>query len=136
MSAHTKSLGSRDGTSYALRARASWGVVPDWVIALAAIADEYCENGKSLSDLGARLTLHNSVVSAVIGKSYAGRYDRIEAKVRGALMSETVICPVEGTIGRDRCAGNQALKFSAANPQRAKFPGACKSCPNKMGSTP
>ncbi len=140
MSHHAKSLGSRSGLTYVERARRAWGAeinscAPDWVFALASAADQYRADGKSLSDLGARVGLHNSVVSAVIGKSYAGRYDAIEAKVRGALMNATVVCPVEGEIGRDRCASNQALKFSAANPARAKFPFACKACVNRVGGS-
>lgn len=133
MSMHAKTLGSRSGKTYLARATESWVALPDWVRALAETADVYRDAGKSLSDLGARVGLHNSVVSSVIGKKYTGRYEAIEAKVRGALMDATVVCPVEGTIGRDRCAQNQSLKFSAANPARAKFPFACKSCPNRMG---
>jgi len=135
VSTHARSLGSRSGKSYLARAVESWGAaLPDWARALAETADLYRDAGKSLSDLGHRVGLHNSVVSSVIGKKYTGRYDTIEAKVRGALMDATVVCPVEGTIGRDRCAANQSLKFSAANPSRAKFPFACKGCPNRMGA--
>jgi hypothetical protein len=45
--------------------------------------------------------------------------DRIEARVRGALMEATVVCPVEGTIPKNRCADNQALKPS---PRRRRAP--------------
>jgi hypothetical protein len=128
-----KSLGPRAGLSYSERARARWnGRTPDWVIALAAEADRFQAEGKSQGDLGRALGLAGSIISAVIGKSYGGRYDMAEAKVRGALMNATVSCPVEGTIGRDRCAMNQALKFSAANPVRARFPFACRTCHNKI----
>lgn len=133
MSSHAKSLGSRSGKSYVERASDAWGRMPDWVAALASAADQYRAQGKSLSDLGRLVGLHNSVVSATIGGTYTGRFETIEAKVRGALMNATVVCPVEGEIGRDRCASNQALKFSAANPARARFPLACKSCVNRVG---
>lgn len=133
MSAHGKSLGARCGSSYVDRAREKWeGAAPDWVIALAEETDRARAGGNSQGDLGQRLGISGSVISAIIGHTYPGRYDMAEAKVRGALMSATVICPVEGTIGRDRCAANQALKFSAANPSRAKFPTACKACPNRI----
>ncbi|MGH6887958.1 MAG: transcriptional regulator [Rhizomicrobium sp.] len=133
MSAKGKSLGARSGVSYAERASARWnGRPPDWVCALAAEADRARAAGQSQGDLGERLGISGSVISAVIGKTYPGRYDVAEAKVRGHLMSATVVCPVEETIGLDRCAANQALKFSAANPSRAKFPFVCRSCPNRI----
>jgi hypothetical protein len=133
MSAHAKSLGARDGRSYAERARERWqGKAPDWVMSLAAEADRCRADGRSQGDLGKRLGISGSVISAIIGKTYPGRYNTAEARVRGALMSATVECPVEGTIGRDRCAGNQTLKFSAANPTRARFPLACRICPNRI----
>jgi hypothetical protein len=133
MSAHGKSLGARCGKSYVDRAQEKWnGRAPDWVIALAEEADRARATGKSQGDLGERLGLSGSVISAIIGHTYPGRYDMAEAKVRGALMRATVTCPVEGVIGRDRCAGNQARKFSAANPSLAKFPHACRECPNRI----
>jgi hypothetical protein len=133
LSAHQKSLGARDGTSYEERARDKWnGRPPAWVLVLAEEADRARAAGLSQGDLGRRLGLSGSVISAIIGHTYPGRYDFAEAKVRGLLMRATVSCPVEGTIGRDRCAANQALKFSAANPARAKFPFVCRSCPNRI----
>src|SRR5579872_7326485 len=71
VSAHAKSLGTRDGTSYADRARTRWaGKAPDWVLALAAEADRSRAEGLSQGDLGKRLGLAGSVISAVIGKTY------------------------------------------------------------------
>jgi hypothetical protein len=132
-----KSLGARDGGSYVERARARWtAALPDWVETLAAEADRCREAGKSQGDLGQRLGISGAVISAIIGRTYPGRYDFAEARVRGSLMNASVRCPVEGPIGRDRCAANQALKFSAANPTRAKFPFACKSCPNRIEAKP
>ena len=133
LSAHGKSLGARCGSSYADRAQLKWnGRAPDWVIALADEADRARASGKSQGDLGQRLGLSGSVISAIIGHTYPGRYDAAEAKVRGALMHATVECPVEGTIGRDRCAANQARKPSTANPTLARFPFVCRSCPNRI----
>lgn len=121
-----QALGPKNGGSYVAKAQAAWSPLPDWVLVLAQHAD----GSLSLNKLGERVGVSGATLSAVISHSYPGRYDKTEARVRGALMSATVECPVEGQIGRDRCAGNQQKKPSAASPMRARFPFACRLCPN------
>lgn len=122
-----KATGPANGGTYLARAKERWGdPPPDWIVALANAAD-----GKdSQNAIGQKLGVSGGVISAVLSRSYPGRMDRVEARVRGALMEATVVCPVEGTIPKNRCADNQVLKPSAASPARARFPHACKGCPN------
>jgi hypothetical protein len=120
-------IGPKAGGSYVAKARAAWAPnPPDWVLALAHEADGLL----SQRALGEKLGITGGALSAVISKKYPGGYARIEARVKGALMSATVACPVEGEIPRNRCADNQAKKPSAASPARARFPFACRTCPN------
>jgi hypothetical protein len=122
-----QALGPKNGGSYVAKAKAAWNPLPDWVAVLAREAD----GPLSLNALAAKIGgFSGGTLSAVLSHSYPGRCDKIEARVRGALMSATITCPVEGEIGRDRCADHQQQKPSAASPARARFPFACKTCPN------
>lgn len=122
-----KSTGPKNGGTYLARAIEKWGSPPpDWIVALAGALD----SGLSQPTAGAKIGVSGGAISAVLSRSYAGRMDRVEARVRGALMQATVVCPVEGAIPKNRCADNQVLKPSAASPARARFPHACKGCPN------
>jgi hypothetical protein len=55
----------------------------------------------------------------------------VRARIRGALMAETVMCPILGEIGRDRCLTEQKRPFAATNSTRARLYHACKTCPNR-----
>jgi len=126
-----KKFGPKDGGSYVARARAAWGAgLPDWVEALAIAAD----NAPSQAELNKKLKLKSaSVISGVIGKSYPGKTDKIEAVVRGALMNETVKCPVLGAIARNDCVTNQKKKFTTANPRAVQLWQACRGgCPHAL----
>ncbi len=57
---------------------------------------------------------------------------KVFAKIRGALMGETVLCPILDEIGRDRCLTEQAKPFAATNSTRARLFHACKTCPNRQ----
>lgn len=130
MSPARKKHGPANGGSYVERARAAWQPVPDYILALARAADAAPSQGAIAQALGCS----SATVSAMLSNSYAGRVDRMEAKIRGAFMSAVVACPALGMeIARNDCASNQQRKFSAANPQTAKFPRACKACPNAIG---
>jgi hypothetical protein len=121
-----RAAGPKNGGTYLAKAHAAWNPAPDWIVALARRAD----GAESLNAIGGKLGVSGGALSAVLSRTYPGGYSRIEARVRGALMSATVTCPVEGEIARNRCADNQASKPSAASPARAQFPFRCKSCPN------
>jgi len=125
-----KAVGPKNGGTYLAKAQAAWMPTPDWIVALARRAD----GTESLNAIGDKLGVSGGALSAVISHTYPGGYSRIEARVRGALMSATVTCPVEGEIARNRCADNQASKPSAASPARAQFPFRCKSCPNAFAT--
>lgn len=110
----------------ATRARDNWGEAPDWVLALATYSDAHSQNkaGKLIGYSGATVCL-------VLGNSYPGDMATVEKAVRGALMNETVDCPVLGEIPANRCLKNQQLAFSSANAQRIQLYKACHGgCPH------
>ncbi|MCW1842270.1 transcriptional regulator [Prosthecomicrobium hirschii] len=125
--------GPRSGTltvDYVEKARAAWGDLPDWVLALAEEATRAGAAGTAK-----RLQYSPSVVSQVLARKYGvhgkgGDLETFEAVVRGALMGSTVECPVLGEIGRDQCRREQSRPFTASNSTRARLRRACRTCPN------
>lgn len=110
------------------KARAAWGEpLPDWIIALA----EAC-NATTQSAVGKRIGYSGSTVSQVLSDTYRnGDMVRIESVVRGALMAETVHCPILQDIGRDICLGWQKRPFSTANSNAVRMYQACRNgCPH------
>jgi hypothetical protein len=108
-------------------ARAAWGdALPIWVTVLADMATR-----SSLTKTARRIGYSAALVSNVIANKYPAGTDRIEAKVRGALMNETVICPILGEIGRDHCLDEQGMTNRATSSIRSKLYRACRSgCPH------
>lgn len=97
--------------------------VPDWLIELAALADEI-----GLRACEKRVNYSPSAISNVLnGKYEKGDMGRVEAMVRGALMGKTVDCPILGGIGRDRCLTEQDEPFRATSAFRAQLYHACRS---------
>ena len=130
----SKKTGPADGGTYAAKIKDRWPPrAPDWIVVLAQAADAEVGKGGNLGSLGSRLSVSGSSLSAVLGNKYPGGLQRIEARVRGKLMSATVTCPVLGEIGRDACANNQERKFSAANPRLVRLATACPQCPHNLG---
>lgn len=122
--------GTATGADFLAKARASWGDPPDWVIALAGEA-----NRTTLKAAADRIGYSAPVVSDVIGNKYRGAIDRVEERVRGALMGLTVDCPILGDIGRDRCLDEQKEPFRATSAMRARLWHACRGgCPNAEAS--
>lgn len=118
--------GSRTSTA---TARDAWGSVPAWVQVLAQACD-----GASQSVVARRIGYSAAVISQVINHSYRGDLARVEAAVRGALMDETVICPVLGDIAHDVCLAHQKRKFDCTSAMRARLYRACRSgCPHFLG---
>jgi DNA-binding transcriptional regulator YdaS (Cro superfamily) len=104
--------------------------IPEWVRALAAACA-----GTTQAAVAKRLGYSPSVVNQVIRGSYKGDLTRVEAAVRGAFMSECVICPVLGEIGRDVCLAHQRRGFDASSSVRAQLFHACrKPCRHYLGS--
>ena len=114
---------------------AAWGAgvaaaVPDWVVILA----ESCD-ATSRARVAARLGYSAGVVSQVLNKSYKGDLARVEGVVRGALLAETVMCPVVDEIARDVCLENQKRTPPFTSAMRARLYRACRGgCPNYRGS--
>lgn len=109
------------------RARGAWGAgMPAWVRALAEACDK-----SSQGKVAERLGNSAAVVNQVLGRLYKGRLDRVEQRVRGELMRETVRCPVLGEISKRDCLDHQGRRFSATNPVRVKLYQSCPVCPNR-----
>lgn len=110
------------------KARAAWGEsIPAEVVALAEACKQHTARVAAQ-----RLGYSDAVISHVIAGKYAGDMDKVRAKIRGAFMGETVMCPVLDEIGRDRCLSEQAKPFAATNSTRARLFHACKTCPHRQ----
>lgn len=111
------------------RALRAWGAnPPEWVRVLARECDT-----KSQTLVGRELDCSPSAVNQVLARSYQGRLDRIEQKVRGRYMAATVACPVLGQIPSNECLGHQgqAKRFKPTNPLRRALFVSCQTCPNR-----
>jgi len=104
-------------------ARVAWGdPPPDWVMALAAEADRTTQVATA-----GRIGYGQTVVNQVLRRNYAGRYDKVEAAVRGALLGATVHCPGYGCeIDRAFCLSEQRQPFAASSPTRVRVFRACR----------
>jgi len=110
------------------RARAAWGEsIPAEVVALAMAC-----KARSSRAVAQQLGYSDAVISYVLSGKYPGDLPKVFAKIRGALMGETVMCPILDEIGRDRCLTEQAKPFAATNSMRARLFHACKTCPNRQ----
>jgi len=114
-------------TDFVANAKRNWGAaLPDWVLALAEEATR-----TSGADVARRLGYSGAVVSGVINGTYGGDMATVEAKVRGLLMNETVVCPVLGDLSRDRCLTEQKMSRIGSSSLRARISRACRSgCPH------
>lgn len=114
------------------KSKEAWGEeLPDWVAELAR------EAGRTTSALAAkRIGYSGAVLSHVFANNYAGDIKRVEAKVRGALMGENVVCPIVGEIGRDRCLDEQKMGNTGASSIRTRLFHACRGgCPHSRLTT-
>jgi hypothetical protein len=109
------------------KARAAWAdKLPDWVEALAIEA-----NRTNSARTAKRIGYSGAVLSHVFANNYPGDIARVEAKVRGALMSAIVTCPIVGEIGLDRCLDEQKMGNTGASSIRAQLYRACRGgCPH------
>lgn len=110
------------------KARAAWGeAIPAEVLILA----EACKARTSRA-IAQQLGYSDAVISHVLANKYPGDVAKVFLKIRGALMGETVMCPILDEIGRDRCLTEQAKPFAATNSTRARLFHACRTCPNRQ----
>ena len=110
------------------KAEAAWGTPLPRELAVLAAA---CK-AESSRALAKRVGYSEATISYVLARKYAGDLDKVFAKIRGALMGETVMCPILDEIGRDRCLSEQAKPFAATNSTRARLFHACRTCPNRQ----
>lgn len=111
-------------------ARDSWGAKPPaWIVALAEACD-----ASSQSRVSVRLGISAAVVNQALKNTYAGRLDRVEERVRGELLRETVACPVLGEITKRECLDNQNRGYEATNPTRVKLFQTCRKCHFREGA--
>lgn len=114
------------------RAQVCWnGAAPDWVLALAAACARQTQR-----EVAERVGYSHTVIGQVVRGVYPKRTAKIEAAVRGALMSATVACPALGEeIGAQSCVAHQARKRASlgANPEHVRLYRACRGgCPHSF----
>lgn len=111
--------------------RECWGhPVPDWVQALALACRE-----SSQVKVAKRLKVSGSVVSQTLRKSYRGDLQKVEQRVRGALMGLLVDCPELGAMPANECQDWQkaARRQINTNAMRVQMLRACRRCPKYTG---
>ena len=114
-------------TTFVVAARRAWGeAAPEWVIVLAEVCDKTSQAAVA-RDLG----VSGAQINQALRNTYAGRLDRLEQRVRGALMGECVQCSVLGEITRRRCIDEQGRPYAATNALRVELRRACKTCSNR-----
>lgn len=102
------------------------GAAPDWIVALAQLADS-----SGLDAAGAAIGYSGSAVSTVLRNRYAGDVERVAEKARGALLGAVVICPVIGEMTRDTCLDWQQKPKAATSAYRMRMYHACRNnCPH------
>ena len=107
-----------------------WGLdAPDWIRALAEACDRLGSQRAAADAIG----YSAAVVNQVLRRTYRGDLRKVEDKVRGAFLGETVACPVLGALTKDRCRENQALPFATINRVRIRLHQACRTCPHAKG---
>ncbi len=104
------------------RAIKAWGdAMPDWVRVLAQACD-----ATSQRVAAERMRYSAPVINQVLAKTYKGSLEAIETAVRGAYLSETVICPVLGDLEKHACMDHQRQPFTNANPIAVKLYRTCR----------
>ncbi len=97
----------------------------DWIEVLRTACEAHTQ-----AEIASRIGYSPTVVNQVLKGTYPGDLPRVEQAVRGALMGESVECPVIGDLPRQRCIEHQrrAGNFAATNPARVQLAKACKTC--------
>ena len=104
-----------------LLAQQKWDSPPHWVLTLADAVDHEGQNA-----VAKMIGYSASVVHHVLRANYKGDLAKVEAAVRGALLGETVSCPVQEEITRARCLSNQKLPLLPTNTERVRLYRACR----------
>lgn len=96
-----------------------------------AALEEAVKRFGSQSKVAADLGVSGAVVNHLLKNRYPGDVATMADRIRGQYMSESVTCPVMGTLGRRHCLDNQARPLAHTNPLRVRLFHACKACPNR-----
>lgn len=121
---------TQNGETNVTAARRAWGAAaPEWVLVLAEACDARLS---SQSAVAKRLGVSGAMINQALRNTYAGRLDRLEQRVRGELMRETIACPVLGEITRRKCVDQQSRAYAATNQLRVELRRACPRCPNRL----
>lgn len=114
------------------RAADAWGAdMPEWVRAIA----EACQR-ETQAAVGKRIGYSAATVSQIVSNTYRGDLSRCEEMVRGALLAETVDCPILQDISRNVCLTWQKRPFSTASANAVRMHQACRSgCPHSRLAT-
>lgn len=99
------------------------GAPPDWVSALA----EECDRTNQTAT-AKRIGVSAAMINQALRATYRGDIARLEARVRGELMRETLTCPVLGEISPRRCQDEQTRPYAATNLLRRELYAACRTC--------
>ncbi len=109
------------------KARRAWGGnPPDWVAELAAACDATSQNR-----VAKRIGYSATTISQVLSRTYRGDMARVEQAVRGALMHETVLCPVLGELPQHVCLEHQkkaARGLIGTSSWRTRLTRTCPTC--------
>jgi len=115
-------------TSAVETANKAWESVPDWVLALA----QTCDDQESQHQTAKRVGISATAVNQILKNKYPGSLPNVEKKVRAALMTDVVTCPVLGEIGSSQCLENQSKPFSAASSLKVQLWKACQKCEQNL----
>lgn len=84
----------------------------------------------SQAKAAAKCGISGTAVNQIIKGSYKGNIENVAEKVSGALLEQSVICPVLDVITTDICANHRNKGFKPNNPMRVQLYRACQSCAN------
>lgn len=106
-----------------------WGeAMPDWVRQLAQLSTDQTQSAAARA-----IGYSPGVVTAVLRNQYRADLARVEAAVRGALMAETVRCPILAEdITLDHCGRSQDSK--SQDPLSEAFRKLCPTCPHSWSA--
>lgn len=116
------------GVTFVQKAEAAWGAdLPTEIRALAERAD--ATTGAAAAKA---IEMSPATFSHLIGRKVEKHnVEKIYAKIRGALLGETVECPRKGTMSRNTCLRWQDKPFAATSADRVAMWHACRSgCPH------
>ncbi|CAA0111514.1 Uncharacterised protein [BD1-7 clade bacterium] len=101
---------------------------PRWL----AVLRKQCEKrgqGKVATDL----KISKTMISQALNKKYPGDLGKLEQRVRGAYLGDTVNCPILGELETNKCLNHQRQSFTAVNPIRVQLYRACNcTCPHSQ----